>query len=75
MGLGQIAWLTSACMRFACLAHVQGVVDRLVDKYVGEIEMSDSGDVIRVDSAQLETVIPQVSFMKEGRRDGEEALE
>ena len=30
----------------------------MIDRYVGEISMLDSGDVIRVDQAQLETVIP-----------------
>lgn len=30
----------------------------MIDKYVGEIAMLDSGDVVRVDQAQLETVIP-----------------
>ena len=36
----------------------QGEVQRVIDRYVGEISMLDSGDVIRVDQAQLETVIP-----------------
>ncbi len=40
----------------------KGVIDRVLDKgYVGEVAMIDSGDVVRVDQAQLETVIPQVS--------------
>jgi DNA/RNA-binding protein KIN17 len=39
---------------------MQGVVEKVVDKFVGEISMLGSGDVIRVDQAQLETVIPQV---------------
>lgn len=34
------------------------MVDKVVDKYVGEISMLDSGDVVRVDQAELETVIP-----------------
>lgn len=33
-------------------------MERVVDKYIGEIAMLDSGDVIRVDQAELETVIP-----------------
>eukprot|EP00887_Chlorella_sp_A99_P007746 scaffold20.g7746.t1 len=37
----------------------KGVVLRVVDRYVGEIEMLDSGDIVRVDQAELETVIPQ----------------
>jgi len=36
----------------------KGKVLRVIDKYVGEIEMLESGDIIRVDQAQLETVIP-----------------
>lgn len=30
----------------------------MVDRYVGEVAMLDSGDVVRVDQAQLETVLP-----------------
>jgi DNA/RNA-binding protein KIN17 len=33
-------------------------VQRVIDRYVGEISMLDSGDVVRVDQEQLETVIP-----------------
>jgi hypothetical protein len=36
----------------------QGVVTRMVDKFVAEIDMVESGDVVRVDQAELETVIP-----------------
>ena len=35
-----------------------GVVLKVIDKYTGEIEMLDSGDVIRVDQAHCETVLP-----------------
>lgn len=37
----------------------KGTVMRVIDRYIGEIEMSGSGDVVRVDQAELETVIPQ----------------
>lgn len=37
---------------------MQGVVDKVIGKYVGEICMLDSGDVIRIDQAELETVLP-----------------
>ncbi|KAL4540228.1 hypothetical protein Ndes2437B_g01443 [Nannochloris sp. 'desiccata'] len=37
----------------------KGAVVRVIDAYIGEIEMSGSGDVVRVDQAELETVIPQ----------------
>jgi hypothetical protein len=36
----------------------QGVVSKVVDKYVGELVMNDSGDVLRVDQTELETVLP-----------------
>lgn len=39
---------------------MQGVVEKVLDRYVGEVCMLDSGDVLRVDQAQLETVIPNV---------------
>ena len=35
-----------------------GVVLDVIDKYVAEIDMLDSGDVIRVDQANCETVLP-----------------
>ncbi|CAL0307421.1 unnamed protein product [Lupinus luteus] len=38
----------------------KGVVRKVIDKYVGEIEMLESKHVLRVDQAELETVIPQV---------------
>jgi len=37
----------------------KGVVEKVLNKYVGEIAMLGSGDVVRVDQAQLETVLPQ----------------
>jgi len=36
----------------------KGAVTRLIDRYVAEVTLVDSGDVIRVDQAQLETVLP-----------------
>ncbi|XP_061369552.1 KIN17-like protein [Gastrolobium bilobum] len=38
----------------------KGVVQKVIDKYVGEILMLESKHVLRVDQAELETVIPQV---------------
>lgn len=38
----------------------KGVVKKVIDKYVGEIEMLDTKHVLRVDQAELETVIPQI---------------
>jgi DNA/RNA-binding protein KIN17 len=37
----------------------KGTVLRVIDSYIAEIEMSGSGDIVRVDQAELETVIPQ----------------
>ena len=38
----------------------KGTVLRVVDDYVGEVKLNDSGAVIRLDQADLETVIPKV---------------
>ncbi|XP_021847097.1 KIN17-like protein isoform X2 [Spinacia oleracea] len=38
----------------------KGVVKKVIEKYVGEIEMLDTKHVLRVDQAELETVIPQI---------------
>ncbi|KAF8082423.1 hypothetical protein N665_0827s0026 [Sinapis alba] len=38
----------------------KGVVRKVIDNYVGEIEMIDSKHVLRVDQEELETVIPQI---------------
>lgn len=37
---------------------LQGVVEKVVDKYIGELSIIHSGDIIRVDQAELETVLP-----------------
>lgn len=38
----------------------KGVIVTLVDKITAEVEMLDSGDVLRIKQAQLETVLPSV---------------
>ena len=38
----------------------KGVVRKVIDKYVGEIEMLESMHVLRIDQEELETVIPQI---------------
>lgn len=38
----------------------KGVVIRIIGKYVGEIKMLDSGDILKVDQEELETVLPQI---------------
>lgn len=41
----------------------KGVVRKVIDRYVGEIEMLESKHVLRVDQEELETVIPQIGGM------------
>ncbi|CAD5334628.1 unnamed protein product [Arabidopsis thaliana] len=41
----------------------KGVVKRVIDKYVGEIEMLESKHVLRVDQVELKTVLPQIGGM------------
>ena len=36
---------------------------RVIDKYVGEIEMLESKHVLRVDQVELKTVLPQIGGM------------
>eukprot|EP01052_Picozoa_sp_SAG31_P002427 SAG31_NODE_86_length_26973_cov_16.850897_13_plen_411_part_00 len=38
----------------------KGVVERVVDKYVGELKMLESGHRLRLDQEMLETVIPKI---------------
>ncbi|KAF8092108.1 hypothetical protein N665_0424s0040 [Sinapis alba] len=38
----------------------KGMVRKVIDNYVGEIEMIDSKHMLRVDQEELETVIPQI---------------
>ncbi|PHT49177.1 hypothetical protein CQW23_13385 [Capsicum baccatum] len=38
----------------------KGIVRKVIDKYVGEIEMLESRDIVRVDQDDLETVLPQL---------------
>ncbi|XP_062007526.1 KIN17-like protein isoform X1 [Rosa rugosa] len=41
----------------------KGLVKKVIDKYVGEIEMLESKHVLRVDQQELETVIPQIGCL------------
>ncbi|XP_048566734.1 KIN17-like protein [Triticum urartu] len=38
----------------------KGLVKRVIDRYVGEIEMLESKHVVRVDQDELETVVPRI---------------
>ncbi|CAN4096003.1 unnamed protein product [Withania somnifera] len=43
----------------------KGVIRKVIDKYIGEIEMLENKHVLRVDQEELETVIPQIGgFVK-----------
>ena len=33
---------------------------KIMDGFIGEVEMLDSGDVLRVDQRELETVLPDI---------------
>ncbi|KAL8170213.1 hypothetical protein V2J09_022017 [Rumex salicifolius] len=45
------------------LADKEGGCEKVIDKYVGEIEMLDTNHVLRVDQEELETVIPQIGSL------------
>ncbi|KNC77544.1 hypothetical protein SARC_09994, partial [Sphaeroforma arctica JP610] len=38
----------------------KGEIVRVIDSYIAEVEMLDSGDVLKLDQAHLETVIPKI---------------
>lgn len=38
----------------------KGRVERVIDKFVGEVKLLESGDRLRIDQDELETVIPAV---------------
>lgn len=42
----------------------KGVVVRVLDEYVGEVRVQDTQTLIRLDQADLETVIPKVEFVQ-----------
>eukprot|EP01134_Creolimax_fragrantissima_P000467 CFRG0467T1 len=55
----------------------KGEIIRVHDKYVAEIEMLDTGDVIKIDQAHLETVIPQIGgtvIVLNGKYQGERGM-
>ena len=55
---------------------VKGVVEKLVDKYTGHVRMNSDGTLIKLDSDDLETVVPQVGstvLLVNGRCRGETA--
>jgi DNA/RNA-binding protein KIN17 len=44
------------------LILLAGVIEEVINTYVAQIKMIESGDILRLDQTQLETVIP-VSFI------------
>ncbi|GBG82823.1 hypothetical protein CBR_g36354 [Chara braunii] len=57
---GLIVKVMSKALKEKGYYKMKGVVEKVVGKYVGEIKMLDGGDVLRVDQAELETVLPQI---------------
>lgn len=62
------SWLKSGIvvkvLSLALKAHgyykQKGVIKRLIDPFIAELEMIESHDIIRVDQAELETVLPAI---------------
>eukprot|EP00899_Mesostigma_viride_P022934 jgi/Mesvir1/3825/Mv19793-RA.1 len=57
---GIVVKVMSKSLKEQGLYKAKGVVIRVVDRYVGEIRLLDTSKVVRVDQAELETVIPQI---------------
>jgi len=57
---GIVVKVLSSALRIHGYYKQKGVIKRIVDRYMAEIEMLNSKDVIRVDQAELETVLPAV---------------
>ena len=55
---GIIVKVVSKALREHGYYKKKGKVLQVLDTFIGEIEMLDSGDVVRIDQAELETVIP-----------------
>ena len=55
---GIVVKVMSKALKDKGLYKQKGVVQRVIDRYVGEIKMLEGGLVVRVDQAELETVIP-----------------
>lgn len=58
---GIVVKVTNKKLADGAYYKLKGVIKQVHDKFVGEIEMLDSGDVIKIDQDYCETVIP-VSF-------------
>ena len=51
--------LHGCCTAVTRLLQVKGVVEKLVDKYTAHVRMNSDGTLIKLDSDDLETVVPQ----------------
>ncbi|XP_022746334.1 KIN17-like protein isoform X3 [Durio zibethinus] len=60
LGEGIIVKVMSKALAQRGYYKQKGIVRKVIDRYVGEIEMLDSKHVLRVDQEELETVIPQI---------------
>eukprot|EP00850_Spirogloea_muscicola_P001273 SM000004S15143 [mRNA] locus=s4:1514408:1516393:+ [translate_table: standard] len=58
LSVGLVVKVMSAALREAGYYKQKGVVTGVVGRYVGEVRIVGSGDVLRVDQAELETVLP-----------------
>ena len=52
--------MISKSLRDTAYYKKKAVVRKIVDGFIGEVEMLDSGDVLRVDQRELETVLPDI---------------
>lgn len=57
---GIVVKVMSKALKAKGLYKEKGVVRKVVDRYVGEIEMLQDGTVVRVDQEELETVLPKI---------------
>ena len=52
--------MISKSLRDTAYYKKKALVRKIVDGFIGEVEMLDSGDVLRVDQRELETVLPDI---------------
>lgn len=57
---GIVVKVLSPALRIHGYYKQKGVIKRIVDSYLAEIEMLNSKDIVRVDQAELETVLPAI---------------
>ena len=52
--------MVSKSLRDTAYYKKKALVRKIVDGFIGEVEMLDSGDVLRIDQRELETVLPDI---------------